>query len=591
MHFRAKQCAGGFARISGVARPRYCTGPHRCACMWAARMRLGGMKATGMRWASSQPMERMVLWRQERRKQRTNEGASKTTEGFDGGVVCDKVRKTEPPVKRGYYKSREARIEFLQSLARAHGVEEPEDWLNVTVKDAVDAGGARVLAEYKYSLVSAVKDLLPACQDLASSHGAVSRPSGYWKKQRHRKAFFDEVAKEKGVRELRDWKTVMNKDIRKKRGGGLLLEMYRGSLSAALRDTYVDDQLTVVSTRGRVPATHWESLPNRRAFLEEVSATVGLSHPTQWATVSHSAIQEMGGSGLLKKYGTLLEAAKATFVEDEALREVKALEDMSAREFLDGFAARNGIHGPDDWARVGERELLKSGGGRFLRGRTVYSLLTEAYPEQSWMEAQCRPRVASEHWESEDNIREFLDHVKEELRITEKEEWYRISWEQIRSFRGHGLLRKMPLLDALRVAYKEEDWDEEWLNIHKKSTQRKLKLRVEDLFPSNAVLEDYRDHSALLGPQGKPLELDIYLPEHQLAFEYHGEQHYHEVPFFGPLELTRQRDILKRELCKQQGIKLVEVPYWWDQKLDSLLATVLVQFPALSAELKHLHTQ
>jgi hypothetical protein len=64
---------------------------------------------------------------------------------------------------------------------------------------------------------------------------------------------------------------------------------------------------------------------------------------------------------------------------------------------------------------------------------------------------------------------------------------------------------------------------------------------------------------------GHNLELDLYSPELKLGIEISGKQHYVYTPFFHKNEeaFTNQkyRDEIKRMLCKQNGIKLIEVPY------------------------------
>lgn len=64
---------------------------------------------------------------------------------------------------------------------------------------------------------------------------------------------------------------------------------------------------------------------------------------------------------------------------------------------------------------------------------------------------------------------------------------------------------------------------------------------------------------------GVPLELDCYNSEYGIAVEYHGEQHYKHVPKFHPrpdqFRDQQYRDQIKRMMCSQQGIKLIEVPY------------------------------
>jgi len=58
------------------------------------------------------------------------------------------------------------------------------------------------------------------------------------------------------------------------------------------------------------------------------------------------------------------------------------------------------------------------------------------------------------------------------------------------------------------------------------------------------------------------LELDCYNSDLGVAFEYQGIQHYTAQDHFGgtdTLEKVKQRDSVKRDLCKQKGINLIEI--------------------------------
>jgi hypothetical protein len=74
-----------------------------------------------------------------------------------------------------------------------------------------------------------------------------------------------------------------------------------------------------------------------------------------------------------------------------------------------------------------------------------------------------------------------------------------------------------------------------------------------------------RPHFMMNTETGKPLELDLYNPELKIAVEYSGEQHYRYIPYFHKtyqhFVKQKERDELKRELCKKNGICLIEVPY------------------------------
>lgn len=61
--------------------------------------------------------------------------------------------------------------------------------------------------------------------------------------------------------------------------------------------------------------------------------------------------------------------------------------------------------------------------------------------------------------------------------------------------------------------------------------------------------------------------LDMYIPELSMGIEYQGVQHYEAVDVFGGVEglqNARWRDEIKREKCKEKGVKLVE----WHYKTD-----------------------
>ena len=86
---------------------------------------------------------------------------------------------------------------------------------------------------------------------------------------------------------------------------------------------------------------------------------------------------------------------------------------------------------------------------------------------------------------------------------------------------------------------------------------------------------------------GLKMELDVYIEDLKLAFEYQGEQHYKPIYCTGRnFEQQQRRDAEKHKACKQvlgitwqrlilqNNITLIEVPYWWDRDSDSLAATI-----------------
>lgn len=60
------------------------------------------------------------------------------------------------------------------------------------------------------------------------------------------------------------------------------------------------------------------------------------------------------------------------------------------------------------------------------------------------------------------------------------------------------------------------------------------------------------------------LRFDFYLPKENICIEFQGKQHYEPIDFFGGEKGFHERvkrDNLKREYCKNNDIKLIEVSY------------------------------
>lgn len=62
-----------------------------------------------------------------------------------------------------------------------------------------------------------------------------------------------------------------------------------------------------------------------------------------------------------------------------------------------------------------------------------------------------------------------------------------------------------------------------------------------------------------------PLPFDFYLEDYNIAIEYQGGQHYKPVERFGGEEkfkLQQKHDNIKKEYCKNNNIRLLEIPYY-----------------------------
>lgn len=76
------------------------------------------------------------------------------------------------------------------------------------------------------------------------------------------------------------------------------------------------------------------------------------------------------------------------------------------------------------------------------------------------------------------------------------------------------------------------------------------------------------------------LPFDFYLPNQNILIEYHGEQHYHEIPYFHKnkqrLIDSRKRDAIKKTYCEIKEINLFIIPYYNFDDIEKLLSEKLL---------------
>lgn len=78
----------------------------------------------------------------------------------------------------------------------------------------------------------------------------------------------------------------------------------------------------------------------------------------------------------------------------------------------------------------------------------------------------------------------------------------------------------------------------------------------------------------------RKLPFDFYLPEQNTVIEFHGIQHYEEIPFFenksGGLKELKKRDKIKFKFCKLNKIKYIKISYKNISKICQIIQKTLV---------------
>lgn len=464
-------------------------------------------------------------------------------------------------------------------------------WRRISNQLVIEKGGRGLLRLHGNSLYATLVNTYP--ERRWEAHEVCGKvPKGYWDSWEHRRAFMDSVKATNGIERIEEWSTVGREAVAEMGGAGLLAK-FGNSLHRLLVDTYREESITVRQVQKSLPRNHWSVQENCRKFMEDFMRKKGIREKSHWRSVTVKDISAAGGQGLLSRFNcSVIELLRFCFPEEEwREEEVRAKRSQSywdSREnriaMMTAVAKKHNVEKLSDWDRVTTGDIVKEGGSALLNKRSVRDLIRELYPDTEADAILFRKRLPANYWADRQNVRSFLDMAREKLSIRSKEDWYRISHSQVKSLRGSGLLNQMGLVDALRFAYPDEEWKEPELLSHtKRSAQRELRVAACTLLPEFDVVENHRD-SRLLTPQGISMELDIFFPSLNFALEYNGRHHYEELGFFGAVEEYVSRDEKKAKLCREHGIRLLVVPYWWDKTAGSLLATIYEEIPSVLEE-------
>lgn len=98
--------------------------------------------------------------------------------------------------------------------------------------------------------------------------------------------------------------------------------------------------------------------------------------------------------------------------------------------------------------------------------------------------------------------------------------------------------------------------------------------KIKDILDSKKILykQQYSFSNCRNDKTNSLLYFDFYLPNHNTCIEYDGEQHFiNKKSGWNTKEhliKTQHRDNIKNQYCKNNGIKLIRIPYWDYDKLN-----------------------
>ena len=466
-----------------------------------------------------------------------------------------------------YWREKQNVLTFLTEIKEKYNLNTPEDWNSITPKHIQASGGWRILRNYSLFELK--------CMACPEGKSIFNNPKGYWKNEENVLQFLSEIKEKYNLNTPEDWNSITATQIQSN-GGSSLLSIY--SLYELKCMACPEGKLSF--TAPKHSPGYWENKENVDRFISEFKEKYNLHTPEDWKGITRKHIQSQGGGTLLKKY-SMFELKCMTCPEGKVFFKNPNHQlpgywenKENLNMFFDLLKEKYNLNTPEDWNSITTTQIISNGGRTLLHKYSMFELKCMACPEGKLIFNS--PPQSSKYWENKENVDRFISELKEKYNLHTPEDWKRISANQIIQHGGRGLLFGK---NDIKIQFDNIDNTKMFISFkklislsgnNKRSSQRWLFLQVQKLFPHDEIVEDYF-HPEISRLSGANVQFDIYLIQKKIAIEYHGKQHYEDIPSgFSSVETYQFRDLEKEKLCKQHGINLIVVPYWWDNNLDSL---------------------
>lgn len=401
-------------------------------------------------------------------------------------------------------------------------------------------------------------------------------PANWWKNADNRKEYFEWLGKKHGFLKPNDWYKAKKATFSKYKGARFLQEFdgYQDAIMQSIPDFDWKPWLF-----RQVPHGYWEDWKNRRACVDWLGEELKLKSREDWYRVGGKAVKKVGGSGLLGVFGdSIRELVEDAYPDDDWLpwkfhSTTRGFwrDGENRIRYLKWLGKKLTFSNPEDWYKIKRRNFFDNYGGALLNhwyhGSPI-AAAQEMFPDYDWI-PWFFLQVPRGFWQNDDNCRQYMLWLEKELGYEKPEHWYRVKRPDFQRNYGGGFItsrQNSPLL-AVMYLYPNFPWEPEKFRRGMRA-QKKLLACVMKLYPENIVKYNYMHPDMRFSGSNWKMELDVFLPQLALAFEYQGEGHYKPVSVWGGeegLKIRQAQDAEKRIACTAKKITLIEVPYTWDR--------------------------
>jgi len=477
-------------------------------------------------------------------------------------------------VPRGYWQDLQHRLQYMKWLGRQLGYRTIEDWYRIKYKHFRKNNGYVMLNTYfSGSPSQAVMETFPEYD--WKPWLFIQVPNGYWDNAHNRQEYMEWLGNKLNITTPVDWYNVTKK-VFEKNNVKSFLNYYAGSPTAAIID-YIPDFEFHEWFFTSVHREFWADRENRRRYMEWLGQKLNFDNLDDWYKITKTHFKNNYGGTLLNCYdGSSTLAVMDIFPEHNwkpwLFHQVPARfweDPKNIKQCMEWLGNQLGLKQTTDWYQVTRNDFIrhKCGGILNVFDNSPIRAIKYYIPTYNWQE-WLFTNVTMNFWDEEANAERYIHWLGEKLGFKDEEDWYKVTNNDFKTHRGRSLLAKFNDSASMAVIkhFPDYNWEHDKFSEGMKKQKRLYKL-IRKLFPDRNIEWNYRHKKLRFTLSERPMELDVYIPSLEVAFEYQGEQHYFPVECWGGApafnDLIR-RDEEKRMKCSELGITLIEIQYTWD---------------------------
>jgi hypothetical protein len=403
-----------------------------------------------------------------------------------------------------------------------------------------------------------------------------------WSVESNRISALNILAEKLGYSKVEDWYGLTRKDLIEN-GFGSLIKYYGQSPYQLLIDNFRDFDWKPWLMKN-LPRNYWTD-DTLCLFFKWLKTELNVSDYADWYVVN---------TDTLKKHcfhGCLLKSLKIVYPEYDwkpwlfCGTPKGTWQDKNLhKQYFQWLEKELKICHYAEWYNVTLKLLgYYNAGGLISRkyGSSIYRFIKEHLPEHDW-KPWLFVTVGSQFWKDKSNHRKYGEWLEGILNIKHSDRWYHVTQQDFATNSGAGLLtcyyQGSPARFVMSI-FPELGLDVTKFK-NKRKGQSKLFFIVKELFPNDEVLWEFK-HDKIRSKRNRKLELDVYVPSKNIAFEYQGAQHYGnnggEISgMFADFDFDRiaENDKIKLEKCKLLGIKLIRISHTWDETKQYVVSKI-----------------